>query len=193
MIKLIRINLLPYRENAREQKKIQFRNMLMVAVLSAVLLTVLLYFILDASIKSRQIRVDYLKNEIKVMDADLVKMNDLIKERKNLLTQRLNLETMQYSRFAMSKLLNDIDLIVPKGIQLTKIEPTKNNQYILYGKSVSDNRVAYLLKSIPSTGLFQINPIMNIIQTKKGVQDFKITIKLMDKFSPNLNTGILPE
>ncbi|QRN40581.1 MAG: hypothetical protein GKC53_00085 [Neisseriaceae bacterium] len=182
MIHFTRLNLLPYRELAREKKRKQFRNILLLAVFVVVVATIMLYYFLNSRIETQQDRNTYLQSKINEMSHNLKNIELMEKEKNKLLAQRRNLENLQVERFLIVKMMNTLAHITPRGVQLTRIEPVhESSQYIIHGRALSDNRVAMFLKEIGATDIFANNPVMNEIHTQNGVQQFKITVTLTNK------------
>ena len=74
---MIRINLLPYREEARKAKRQQFYSLsTMVAILGA-LIVFLGYSLIEGYISSQQSKNDFLKKEITALDKQLDEIKSL--------------------------------------------------------------------------------------------------------------------
>ena len=81
--------------------------------------------------------------------------------------------------------MNELDTIVPKGVQLIKIEQAASNNgednpfvYEIYGQAISDSRVALFLDRLSTSDMFDSKPVMNEIVTVNGLQHFKITTQI---------------
>ncbi|PZO92768.1 MAG: hypothetical protein DI620_04045 [Haemophilus parainfluenzae] len=185
MIYLTRINMLPYRAIVREGKKKEFQKLLLIAAMVALLISLLVYYYSNQQLDKQRDRNNYLSSRIDVMDAQVKKYNRLEDEKAQLLTQQRDLENLQTRRFLIAKMLNDLDHLVPRGMQLITLRPAKDKngmQYELQGKALTDAKVALFLRQIGSTHLFSDHPVMNEIQTKNGVQNFTVTIQfVLDK------------
>ncbi|MFH4353947.1 MAG: PilN domain-containing protein [Neisseriaceae bacterium] len=179
MIKLIRVNLLPYREAARATKKQDFIRLLLAAAALALLLSGLLYYFLDRANSVAADRINLLQANLSRMDDELHEFKQMQAWKTKLLAQRKYLESLQSGRFAVAQMMDVLDRIVPKGVQLLKIEPgqqTGKIEYLIHGQAISDSRVALFLNQIGSSGLFENTPVMNEIKSSKGLQQFTITV-----------------
>lgn len=185
MIEFIKVNLLPYREMARLTKKKDLRNFLFAAMVFAVLLNVLLYYAFSLINHHQEERVTKVQNYITSLDNSLNDYKQLYKEKKLLINERIMLLALQNNRYIVPRVLNELDAIVPKGVQLIKIVQavSKNNGdnpfvYEIYGQAISDSRVALFLDRLSTSDMFDSKPVMNEIVTVNGLQHFKITTQI---------------
>ena len=185
MIEFIKVNLLPYREIARLAKKKDLRNFLFAAMAFAVLLNFLLYYVFSLINHHQEKRVAKVQNYITSLDDDLNNYKQLYKEKKLLINERIMLLALQNNRYIVPRVLNELDTIVPKGVQLIKIEQAASNNgednpfvYEIYGQAISDSRVALFLDRLSTSDMFDSKPVMNEIVTVNGLQHFKITTQI---------------
>ena len=185
MIEFIKVNLLPYREMARLTKKKDLRNFLFAAMVFAVLLNVLLYYAFSLINHHQEERVTKVQNYITSLNNSLNDYKQLYKEKKLLINERIMLLALQNNRYIVPRVLNELDAIVPKGVQLIKIVQavSKNNGdnpfvYEIYGQAISDSRVALFLDRLSTSSMFDSKPVMNEIVTFNGLQHFKITTQI---------------
>ena len=185
MIEFIKVNLLPYREMARLAKKKDLRNFLFAAMAFAVLLNFLLYYVFSLINHHQEKRVAKVQNYITSLDDDLNNYKHLYKEKKLLINERIMLLALQNNRYIVPRVLNELDTIVPKGVQLIKIEQAASNNgednpfvYEIYGQAISDSRVALFLDRLSTSDMFDSKPVMNEIVTVNGLQHFKITTQI---------------
>jgi pilN len=185
MIEFIKVNLLPYREMARLAKKKDLRNFLFAAMAFAVLLNFLLYYVFSLINHHQEKRIAKVQNYITSLDDDLNNYKQLYKEKKLLINERIMLLALQNNRYIVPRVLNELDTIVPKGVQLIKIEQAASNHgednpfvYEIYGQAISDSRVALFLDRLSTSDMFDSKPVMNEIVTVNGLQHFKITTQI---------------
>lgn len=185
MIEFIKVNLLPYREMARLAKKKDLRNFLFAAMAFAVLLNFLLYYVFSLINHHQEKRIAKVQNYITSLDDDLNNYKQLYKEKKLLINERIMLLALQNNRYIVPRVLNELDTIVPKGVQLIKIEQAASNNgednpfvYEIYGQAISDSRVALFLDRLSTSDMFDSKPVMNEIVTVNGLQHFKITTQI---------------
>ena len=132
MIYLTRINMLPYRAIVREGKKKEFQKLLLIAAMVALLISLLVYYYSNQQLDKQRDRNNYLSSRIDVMDAQVKKYNRLEDEKAQLLTQQRDLENLQTRRFLIAKMLNDLDHLVPRGMQLITLRPAKDKNGMQY-------------------------------------------------------------
>lgn len=151
----------------------------------AVLLNVLLYYAFSLINHHQEERVTKVQNYITSLDNSLNDYKQLYKEKKLLINERIMLLALQNNRYIVPRVLNELDAIVPKGVQLIKIVQavSKNNGdnpfvYEIYGQAISDSRVALFLDRLSTSSMFDSKPVMNEIVTVNGLQHFKITTQI---------------
>lgn len=174
------INLLPWRENARKEMQQQFLAILAGISAVVVFMVFLLNFYYSERLAGQQYRNDYLQSEISILNKRIREIRDL-NDTKDNLNQRINLiEQLQSSRNLGTQILNEIAMIVPAGIYLTKIEK-KDNVLLVAGRSESNNRLANMIRQIDQSPLLSDAVLESIVAGKKEnslLSNFKMTIKV---------------
>lgn len=181
-MKLIKINLLPYREIREQKQKKQFQLLLVLGSIVGLVISVLIYLALAGEISSQNDRNTRLENGIKALDQELAEIKHLNEQKKNLLARKQKVEELDTKRFEGAKIIDSLDELTPEGVYIVSIDPASgkdsSNSYVIYGKASSDNKVAIFMESLPSTGVFDIPELINI---KKGndSQEFSLGAKLV--------------
>jgi type IV pilus assembly protein PilN len=180
MIKLIQINLLPYREEAKKAQQKQFTQILALAGVVGVGLAVLGYLGLAQAISSQDDRNNYLQTEITNLDAQIKKVKLLNEEKKNFMARKQKVEELQNQRFVAAQILNDFNRLLPDGMYLTELKSDGPTGYSIKGKANSDNKVALFMKSLPSTGVFGTAEL-DSIKKETDAQSFTLKAPLAPK------------
>ena len=95
---MIRINLLPHREEARKAKRQQFYAMAGAAVAFAALVVILGYTIINGYISSQADANDFLKREIAALDKQIEQIKRLKEQTQALLARKQIIEDLQRDR-----------------------------------------------------------------------------------------------
>ena len=95
---MIRINLLPHREEARKARRQQFYAMVGAAVAFGALVVFLGYTIINGLISSQAETNDYLKREIAVLDKQIEQIKRLKEQTQALLARKQIIEDLQRDR-----------------------------------------------------------------------------------------------
>lgn len=175
------INLLPWRENARREQQQQFIAILAGISGVVVFFVFVLNYVYGARLEGQEYRNNYLQSEISILDKRIREIRDLNKT-KDSLNQRINLiEELQSSRNLGTQVLNEIAVIVPAGIYLTKVEK-KENGLLITGKSESNNRLANMMRQIEQSNLLAEANLESIIAgDSEGalLSDFNMTVTVI--------------
>ena len=178
---MILINLLPYRELAREEKQKQFTRTNILCVVLGAVLSGVTYFLLEQAITNQEVRNTALKDAIALAKEDEKKVEVLRKEREMLLAKKKKVEELQQERGRAAKMVDEITAALPPGTYLTSIKTASANSgaasYTLVGKSTSDNRIASFMSNLPRTGMFTI-PVLTGIRKGSNAQDFTLVVTL---------------
>lgn len=176
----ININLLPWREELKEQQKREFLSMLGLAVVAASGMMLLIHIAIGRQITLQNEDNNYLKNEIKVLDVQIEEIKALDKEKKQLLAKMEVIQELQASRPEVVRLFDGIVRLIPPGLFLTSLSRTGERVQI-DGKAESNTRVSTLMRNIEASKLLT-DPILSLIQAddqKEGDKSAKLTDHLI--------------
>ena len=174
------INLLPWREEAQKAKQKEYFTILTAVGLGALALVFIVSQFYQARIDGQNVRNQFLKNEIKLLDVRIGEIKTL-NEKKAALKERIEVvEQLQRSRNVGTQVLNEIAKILPHGVYLTRLEKQGNRLQVL-GKSESNNHLANMIRAIEGSELF-IDAVLESITTneakRKLLSDFKMRIRI---------------
>jgi type IV pilus assembly protein PilN len=144
-----RINLLPWREERRQERQQQF---LMTVIVSLVLAIALFYVALvyaNSLIDEQNQRNAYLKKEIALMDIKIAEISTLEAERIRLLARMNVIQELQTSRPKVVKVLDALVRTLPDGIHLDKLT-RQGDSLILDGVAQSNARVSVFMRQLDS-------------------------------------------
>src|SRR5665213_3804096 len=111
-----RINLLPWRDEQRKERKVQFLIALGGATLTAMLLAFLGYLMFSSMIDGQQRRNDRLRAEIKSLDKQIEEINSLETAKQHFIARMDIIEKLQRSRPEIVHVFDEIVKTVPDGI-----------------------------------------------------------------------------
>jgi type IV pilus assembly protein PilN len=162
---MIKINLLPHREEARRARRQQFY-----VLLGLVTVLVGLIWFLGFSIINRQIDVqmnknEFLKSEIALLDKDIAEIKKLKSQTDSLLARKRVIEALQANRTEMVHLFNELAKRVPEGIYLRTLTQT-GQQIAVTGVAQSNARITTLMNNLDESPLLENS---TLIETKAEV------------------------
>ncbi|AKS42845.1 PilN domain-containing protein [Wenzhouxiangella marina] len=144
---MAKINLLPWRENLRAQKQKQFLIALGATVALAALIVFAANFYMNQQISGQENRNNFLRSEIRKLERDIERIEQLEEVRDNLIARKNVIEQLQSNRNVMVHLFNSMAQTVPEGVTLTSVR--QNNELLtIQGVSESETRVSDYMRNI---------------------------------------------
>ena len=181
---MIRINLLPHREEKRRARQIQFYSLSVLTLLLAVIVWGLVHMALGARIDYQDRRNAYLEKEISILDKQIDEIKKLREQTKILLERKDAVEKLQSDRSSVVHLMDQMLRILPEGVYLKSIKQT-GDDINLVGYTQSNARVSTLMKAIQDSAWLE-SPNLVVINatTVNGSQisEFTLTFKLRKSF-----------
>ncbi len=161
-----RINLLPWREAERRERKLHFTLALGGATLASVALTSIAYLTMDSMVSAQQRRNNTLRGEIKVLDKEIEEINSLENDKQRFIARMDIIEKLQRSRPEIVHLFDTIVRTLPDGLYLTSLKQT-GTHIKFEGVAQSSTRVSSFMRSIDSSEWLK-NPALEVVESKKG-------------------------
>ncbi|PSJ80974.1 PilN domain-containing protein [Neisseria iguanae] len=186
MIELIKINLLPYREEIKQHQKQQFKILMLTALLIGLGLSALTYLSLNGAIDNQQGRNAFLESEIKKLDEDLGEIKKLQAEKENFLAKKTKVEELQEKRSQAAYIIDTLNVLTPDNTYLTALEAENPTTYKVTGRAISDNKIAMFMRALPSTGIFS-QPELLSIKKVENYQEFTLRVLLTQNTVPVAN------
>ncbi|HEZ3143643.1 PilN domain-containing protein [Neisseria meningitidis] len=177
MNNLIKINLLPYREEMNKRKQQQFKTLMYGAVLTGVAAVAATYLFIDNMINNQSERNTLLETSIAHLDTELSEIQKLKQEKDTFLIKKNKIEELQLKRLQAAKILDSLNEAVPGSTYLTSLDAVTADSYRLSGRTSSDNRVAAMMRAMPNTGIFK-QPELLSIKKNNSHQEFTLQATL---------------
>jgi type IV pilus assembly protein PilN len=144
---MIRINLLPHREEKRKQRKAAFFRMLALAAVMGLAIVVAIGGFIAAQISNQNQRNTFLKAEIAKLDAQIKEISTLKQEIDALKARQQAVEDLQSDRNQPVYLMDELAKQVPEGIYLRAFKQD-NQRVVINGYAQSNERVSELLRNL---------------------------------------------
>lgn len=177
MIELTRINLLPYREEIKKRKKRQFKVLMLCALAAGLGLSVITYLGIESAIRNQEGRNSFLQAEIDRLDKDLGEIKKLNEEKEAFLAKKRKVEELQEKRYQAAYIIDSLNVLTPENTYLTVLDAESPTSYKISGRAISDNKIAIMMRALPSTGVF-IQPELLSIKKIDNYQEFTIKSEL---------------
>ncbi len=144
---MIRLNLLPHREQKRQARKRQFISLAVSLAVLGIAVVALVHVIMVGRIDNQESRNQLLKTEIAKLDAQIKEIDRLREQTQALLARKQVVETLQTNRTEAVHLLDQIVRQIPDGIYLRSVKQT-DTRVTLVGYAQSNARVSTLMRNI---------------------------------------------
>lgn len=173
MTELIKINLLPYREEIKQRKRQQFKILMLSSLLIGVGLSAIAYLAINNAISDQENRNAFLEAEITKLDNDLGEIKKLQQEKENFLAKKQKVEELQEKRSQAAYIIDSLNVVIPDNTYITSLDAENPTSYKITGRAISDNKIAMFMRSLPSTGIFT-QPELLEIKKIDNYQEFNI-------------------
>jgi len=147
---MIRINLLPHREQKRQARQRQFVSIAIGLAILGLAVVGLVHVIFATQIENQQSRNKLLKDEIAKLDEQIKEIDRLREQTQALLSRKQVVETLQTNRTEAVHLLDQMVRQLPDGIYLRSLRQVGPKVTVI-GYAQSNARVSTLMRNIESS------------------------------------------
>ena len=147
---MIRINLLPHREEKRKARQKQFAILAGFAAFVGLAVAGLLWVIFDAQIDNQKNRNKYLTDEIVKLDKQIDEIKRIREETASLLSKKQVVEGLQSNRSEPVYLLDQLLRQLPEGLYLKSFKQT-GAKISVTGYAQSNARVSAFMRNIEAS------------------------------------------
>lgn len=177
---MIRINLLPHREEKRKARLKQYIGLASAVLVAAAVIILAVHAYLEVCIDRQDERNKLLKKEILALDKEIDEIKKLKDQSVALLARKQVIETLQSNRTEAVGLFNELVRLVPDGIYLKSLKQTGQNIAIA-GYAQSNARISTLMHNFETSSLLE-NPVLVESRLggtdKKRINEFNLTLKI---------------
>lgn len=173
------LNLLPWREAAREQSRKQFLMTAVSSVAFGVLGVFAWYSWIQGNITYQESRNTRLQQEIRHLEKSIAEIKKLESTKKALLERISIIDTLQSTRPGIVHLFDEMVKSLPEGLYITKLEQ-KGTQIKLVGKSESNARVSSYMNRLDASEWLSSSDLSTLkVDKKQGeirLRQFELTV-----------------
>jgi len=180
---MIRINLLPHREERRRARQRQFVSLSIGLAILGLAVVLLGHVIFAAQIENQQSRNTLLKTEIGKLDEQIKEIDKLRDQTQALLARKQVVETLQSNRTDAVHLLDQMVRQLPDGIYLKSIRQV-GSKVTMVGYAQSNARVSTLMRNIDSSPwlqqpeLVEIKSVPSPLNKDLRVSEFTLNVQV---------------
>jgi len=179
---VIRINLLPYREQRRKAQLLRDgigAGIFLVIVVGLLGATYLHFQKVESHHKAR---VEFMQTALKKIRNRLQEVDQLKQKREDLVKKLGVIGKLQKGRDLSVRVFETLGRAVPEEVSLRSVEQKKNGLQ-LQGDARSNSAISSFMRRLDASGLFA-DPDLEVITNKggkgKGLKDFKMSVKLAE-------------
>ena len=167
-MRMTTINLLPWREERRQEQKKQFAMMAAMTCVLAAAIVGLIHFQMQAKIDYQLSRNRFLQNEILKVDEEIKEIAELQKVRRSLIERMEVIQDLQASRPSIVHLFTEIVSTVPNGVYLESMKQTGTN-LLINGEAESNARVSTYMRNLAASDWLKEPNLCELTESHIGV------------------------
>ena len=162
------INLLPWREELRQEQKKQFGILTALMMFLAAAIIGLIHIQMVSKIDYQLSRNKFMSSEISKLDEAIVEISELRKVRRSLVERMEVIQDLQRSRPSIVHLFTEIVSTVPNGVYLESLTQTGSN-LLMNGQAESNARVSTYMRNLDASDWLKA-PNLSVIE----IEDIKV-------------------
>jgi type IV pilus assembly protein PilN len=180
---MIRVNLLPHREEKRKRRQQQFIGIGVFTAILGLVVAGAVWFFLDQQVEQQRANVAYMKAEIGKLDKQIEEIRKIREETASLLAKKQVVEGLQSNRSEPVQLLDQLLRQLPEGIYLKQIKQTGVKVNVV-GYAQSNARVSTLMRNLGASPylenpeLVEIKAVLLDNNPNKRVNEFSMNISI---------------
>lgn len=177
------INLLPWREEAREKQQREYVGILVLVFLVSSLLVYLSLTVIDLMTEEQQSRNKYLQAEIGLLEKQITEIKEIRDRKKDIERRTEIILDLQQARNLPTYVLDELVRIVPPGIYLNSIEK-KGSMMWIDGRSESNNNVANMMRKVKTSPWLKEPNMQSIVsetEALRQLQRFNLNISVINE------------
>lgn len=176
---MAKINLLPWRQAYREEKKREFAYIIAGVVAVAVLGAYSWVSSVQSAIENQNARNQMLQREIATLDAQVKEISEIKKVRDDLLARIKVITDLEGTRPVIVRYFDELARAIPDGVWLTKVDRT-GSLVTIEGVAESYNRIASFLRNLEASDWYASHNLISVdAAPEQGVDAsvFKMTVE----------------
>lgn len=173
---MAKINLLPWREELRRQRQIEFLTVLGMVVGAAAVAGFLWNFVAQGDVEEQRKRNAFISQEITQLEESIAEIDELQRRRDSLVERMTVIQGLQGNRPVIVHVFEELVTTLPDGVYYTTVKAT-GTKLDVTGVAESNNRISNLMRSLEQSTWFK-NPQLNKVTAEGEVFVFSLTLDL---------------
>jgi len=173
------INLLPWREELREERRQEFLVGLGITLAIAAAILLAGDRVVNSYINNQTAQNDYLREQIASLDSEIAQIRELQRQKAELTERMAVIQELQGNRPVIVRLFDELVRTLPDGVYYNEIDRT-GDRISFQGVAESNNRVSALLRSLDESEWFESPNLEQINSTRTGSEgnSFQLTVQV---------------
>jgi len=184
---MARINLLPWREQLREERRKQF----LVILGGVFVLSCGVVFLgdqyLSGEIARQEARNAFIQQNIAQLDVRIKEISELKTRRQQLLARMKIIQDLQANRPVIGHVFDQLVRTLPDGVYFREVK-MQGDTLSISGEAESNNRVSNLMRNLDASDWFASPTLIEVKATTAGAVDqantFQLTVKQTQPGAP---------
>lgn len=175
---MIRINLLPHRDEKRAARRQQFYAFLGLIVVLAGFIWFTGYGVINGYISAQDDKNAFLKSQIVLLEKDIEAIKGMKEQTEALLSRKRIIESLQANRAETVHLFNELAHQLPEGVYLKSIKQS-GDRVNLMGYAQSNSRVSTLMRNLEASPLLErpdLIEIQSVMQGARRLNQFSLNV-----------------
>ena len=177
---MIRINLLPHREEKRKARRQQFILFSALAALGGLLVWFIGHSIIAGYVDGQDEKNALLKQEIALLDKEIAEIKGLREQAEALLSRKQVIESLQTNRTEPVHIFNELARQMPEGLYLKSLKQT-GSRINITGYAQSNARVSNLMRNLDASPQLQNAELVEVkaaVLNTRRVSEFNLNVSL---------------
>lgn len=176
---MAKINLLPWRQAYREEKKREFVGIIVGVLAVAVFGAYLWVSSVQSAIENQNARNQLLTQEIAKLDSQVKEISEIKKVRDDLLARIKVITDLEGTRPVIVRYFDELARAIPDGVWVSLVE-RKGNVVTMEGIAESYNRIASFLRNLEASDWYASHNLISVDAAPDEGEDasvFKMTVE----------------
>ncbi|QXI28953.1 PilN domain-containing protein [Pseudomonas vanderleydeniana] len=167
---MARINLLPWREQLREERRKRFLTALVGVLVASVGIVLIADQYISRSIDQQVARNAYMNKEIAQLDSRIKQISELKARRQQLIERMKIIQDLQGNRSISGRIFDQLTRTLPDGVYFTDVKMT-GKVIAITGAAESNNRVSDLMRNLEASEWLEAPSLTEVKATTSGTVD----------------------
>ena len=177
---MIRINLLPHREEKRKARRQQFALFAALSALVGLVIWFVGHSVIAGYIDGQDAKNAFLKEEIATLDKEIAEIKGLREQAEALLSRKQVIESLQTHRTETVQLFNELTRQMPEGVYLKALKQS-GLKVNLVGYAQSNARVSNLMRNLEASPHLEHADLVEVkaaMLNNRRVSEFNLNVSI---------------